>query len=135
MSYRGEKRWVAPHAGKRAPSGTGFLWDRVRNGPGSRKLPQAHSQNATFPEVVASAVPSPAGVRRTPIVPIAAAVSRASTSCPKQSPIYPQIAPLLKLDDHCKDSCFSTNRRKRFEINPVDGSQLFKYCCPRSDSF
>lgn len=87
-----ETRWVAPRAGRRAPAGTGSLWVRVRNGPGSHKLPQARSRNPTFPEAAASVAPSPAGVHRTPTEATAAAVSRVSTSFLKRTSIYPQIA-------------------------------------------
>lgn len=99
MPYRGGNRWVAPHAGTRAPNGTGFLWVRVRNGPVSRKLPQAHNRNPTFLEVVVSVVPSPAGVRRRPTAPtVARAVSQTSTSCP--NPDRPlDCAWIIKLDD------------------------------------
>jgi len=86
MPYRVGKRWVAPHAEKREPSGTESRWVPVHNGPVSRKLPQAHSQNPTFPGVGVSAAPFLAGVRRTPKAATAAAAGfRFSTSCPNEA--------------------------------------------------
>lgn len=80
------KRWVARHTEKLAPCGTGSLSVQVRNGPLSRKLPQAHNRNPTFPGVGVSAAPSLAGVRRTPEAPTAAGGSRSSTSRSSETP-------------------------------------------------
>ena len=73
-------RWAARRTETRAPCGTGSLSVPVRSGPESRKLPQAHNRNPTFPEEGVSAAPSRAGVLRTPNGPRPAGGSRSSTS-------------------------------------------------------
>lgn len=85
-SYLVGTRWAARRTETRAPCGTGSLSVPVRSGPESRKLPQAHNRNPTFPEEGVSAAPSRAGVLRTPNGPRPAGGSRSSTSRLDETP-------------------------------------------------
>ncbi len=109
-AYLVGKRWVARHTETRAPCGTGSLSVPVRNGPVSRKLPQAHNRNPTFPAVGVSAAPSLAGVRRTPEAPTATRGPRSSTSCFSETATGVKLGlnslhkEDCKLEDVCPDS-------------------------------
>lgn len=84
MPYLQGKGWAARRIEKRAPCGTVSLLLQVRNRRGFGKLPEAHSQNPTFPTVVDFGAPAPlllAGVHWMLIVPKRGEGARFSTSC------------------------------------------------------